>query len=155
MLWKFCRSFFLKPQSLDTTYIKIGRMTAETSRETIKKELEGEIKKEGLRKTRQKINHEEFVLEQLIRSRTETNRLIQQECLDTLMERARQGYAVRGYTWEINQQRLHAIIPPDKAMEREEQIDWLKTRNSIFKSISRSYAEKAWEEIEPIIKSSL
>ncbi|KTD76533.1 hypothetical protein [Legionella waltersii] len=138
MLWKLCKSFLGKSSSKDLPKVFIGRMPADMTHAAIKTELEFEVKQHGLRNLGKTIEQEQVALKKLLLEKQEAEQKVQEVCLNPLLKRFEQGYDIKGLTWQLNQERLHKILPTEELMEREEKIDWIRTRYALFKSMEKS-----------------
>ncbi|KTD33951.1 hypothetical protein Lmor_1933 [Legionella moravica] len=136
----FARNFYhmlrrSMPHTKELSNVHIGRMAAETTEDIIRKELEDEIKKAGWQSIRDRIQAEELVLVDLSYEKHQLQLAMETSCLNPSIERARQGFAVRGLFWEEMQKNLNHIAPLENIQVLEEQIDWLNTRQKIFEEI--------------------
>ncbi|KTD52964.1 hypothetical protein [Legionella quateirensis] len=137
----FARNFFrmigkCMPYALDQSNVRVGRMAAETTEDIIRKEFENELKKEGWHSIRERIQVEELVLDELTNEKHQLQQAVERSCLTPAIERARQGYSVRGVFWEEMQKNRKHVAPSETLKVLDEQIDWLNTRQKIFEEIN-------------------
>ncbi|WP_298624291.1 hypothetical protein [uncultured Legionella sp.] len=120
--------------------INIGRMLAETKPETLKEELEKELKTDGWYIVQERLLHEASALENFIWEEKQIKKQIDELFLLPALKRAKQGYSVKGFFWQQTQQSLNELNIQEQLKEINESIDWLNTRQKIIKDLEASYA---------------
>jgi hypothetical protein len=147
MFWKICKSLLGKSSTNELPKVFVGRMNAEMTHGAIKKELESEAMQHGLRNLGITIEQEQVALKKLLLEKREVEQKIQAVCITPLLNQFEKGYGIKGLTWQLNQERLRTIITPEALLEREEQIDWLRTRHTLFRSMEKTI------EVDPKYKN--
>lgn len=120
---------------VDLSKMEIGRMTAETSNETVRKEFNEELRRIGWQNLREKIGDEQAALSELIDQQQKIRREVYEHCVAPALSRAEQGYQVRGFFWQRSQENLNKIVNQESLKNIEESIDWLNTRQQIFEEL--------------------
>ncbi|AMP88245.1 hypothetical protein [Legionella pneumophila] len=121
------------PSTLDLSKMVLGRMPAQTTFESVKREFEQELRRVGLKRFQESIHAEKLILEQLLRQREEMTKKIDENCLRPALRRSANGYDVRGLYWNKIQEDLVKIQSKKERVELDEKIDWLFARRRFLK----------------------
>lgn len=116
--------------------VRIGRMSAETLIESVKTELEMELKQDGWKTVQARLVLEELAREDLRWQQRQIHKEIEEKCLIPALNRAREGYSVRGMFWQQTQNQLVELDVQEKLREIDESIDWLDTRKKIIEEMA-------------------
>ncbi|HAU0335225.1 TPA: hypothetical protein JBF37_02845 [Legionella pneumophila] len=119
--------------TLDLSKIVLGRMPAETTFESVKREFEQELRRVGLKRFQENIHAEQLILEQLLKQREEMTKKIDEKCLRPALQRSENGYDVTGLYWSRMQGELSKIQSKKERVELDETIDWLYARRRFLK----------------------
>lgn len=130
MFSRFFQSRILPSKILSNTRVK--RMSPETTIDFVQQELQAELEEYGLEKLRHTLNEEQIVLETLQTQQKESIERIREECVAPTLKRFFQGNDIGGLSWEQKQREKEQITSRDQLQKNEEEIDWLKTRQSLF-----------------------
>ena len=120
-------------------HVPIGRMSANTTDETIQQELKTQLEENGIDKVKQTIEEEQIVLQQLQANREKYLERVKNECVAPAVERFSSGYNIGGLFWSTKQEQLNQIISKEQFYIDEEMIDWLSTRQKAFKGLSNFF----------------
>ncbi|WP_454781599.1 hypothetical protein [Legionella sp. WA2022007384] len=112
--------------------VRVGRMAPETTRETIAQELQAELEEKGLVQLGKTLKEEQIILQELQASQEESLQRIKELCVTPAKKRAAEGYSINGLFWQQKQQDMTQIATKETLQIREENIDWLKTRQDLY-----------------------
>lgn len=121
------------PSTLDLSKMVLGRMPAEVTFESVKREFEQELRRVGLKRFQENIHAEQLILEQLLKQREEMTKKIDEKCLRPALQRSANGYDVTGLYWSRIQGDLAKIQSKKERVELDERIDWLCARRRFLK----------------------
>lgn len=88
----------------------VGRMSAVTPRETVKQELERELRQDGWKTVKNKLAREAYVREEISILQQRIRIAIKEQCLTPALNRVNQGYEVHGLFWKQNQSKLMDVL---------------------------------------------
>jgi hypothetical protein len=120
--------------------VRIGRMSAETLIETVKKELEMEVKQDGLSTVKNRLMLEAIALDDLSMQQQQIQQAVKEQCLVPVLKRAKEGYSVRGLFWQQTENKLDVLVTQEKLKAIDESIDWLNTRKKIIDELENHFS---------------
>lgn len=115
--------------------VRIGRMSAETLIESVKTELEMELKQDGWKTVHARLVLEELAREDLNWQKRQIHKEIEEKYLIPALNRAKEGYSVKGMFWQHTQNQLVELDVQEKLREIDESIDWLDARKKIIEEM--------------------
>ncbi|QMT61814.1 hypothetical protein [Legionella sp. PC997] len=119
--------------------VRVGRMAPETTKDTIAKELQAELQEKGLAQVGKTLNQEKIILKELQEQQKESLQRIKELCVTPAQRRSAEGYNINGLFWHQKQQELKQIDTKEALQNREETIDWLKTRQDLYTVLKETH----------------
>lgn len=119
--------------------IRLGRMAPETTVDVVEQEFKNELQEIGLVKLRETLEEEYKVLQDLQSKQTECLNKIAKICVTPVQKQIIQGKNIHGSFWNNMQKEMNQIETKDQLQIREEMIDWLKTRQTLYSAMQKHH----------------
>ncbi|KTD17993.1 hypothetical protein [Legionella jordanis] len=125
--------FFIKPSSRDN--LRIGRMSAETPFQEIKTQLQQERQKLGDELLIEQLVEEGKILKKLEKKRQNYSELVK-TATNNIVTRQMSHENAGGFFWQLQRQKLDAVLTQEQMSVLEEERDWLQARQKIAEELN-------------------
>ncbi|WP_051635581.1 hypothetical protein [Legionella wadsworthii] len=112
-------------------------MAPETTVDVVEQEFKNEMNEKGLVKLRETLEEEYKILQDLQSKQTECLNKITELCVKPVQKQIIEGKNMPGSFWNNKQKVMNQIGSKDDLQSREETIDWLKTRQTLYSAIQK------------------